>query len=360
MAEAQTQHRAGPAEPEVPARPIAARRIVTQWAIGGALFGLLFPLVGWWIARGQLSGWSIAGAHESQPVLFIVDLAPVVLGIAGIGIGVFHARLAKTKQSVQRRVEERTAELRIAMRELENLMAEKDALLEGKGRFVATVSHELRTPLTAVVGLAHALAESDAGDAADVAAVERHELLEMLVAESEEVAAIVEDLLVAARSETGHLSLAVDEVHLDLEALAVADSMHIDLQRCLVAPAAVVGDPVRVRQIIRNLLSNAKRYGGPSTCVETGTNDGRGTVVVSDDGAGIPPEMIEAVFAPFSRAHSSPDDVDPVGLGLSVSRHLARLMGGDLKYARCDGWTSFTLVLPGSVASPATPRSMVV
>jgi signal transduction histidine kinase len=336
---------------------------MVRWAIGGALFGLLFPLVGWWIARRQLSGWSIAGAHEMQPVLFIVDLAPVVLGIAGIGIGVFHTRLARTKLSIERRVEERTAELRIAMDELEKLMAEKDSLLEGKGRFVATVSHELRTPLTSVVGLAHALSESDTeatGDAPDAAATERHELLDLLVAESEEVAAIVEDLLVAARSETGQLSLAVDEVRLDAEAVAVAESMHVDLHRCLVAPAAVTGDPVRVRQIIRNLLSNAKRYGGPNICVETSTHDGRGTVVVSDDGAGIPPEMIEAVFAPFSRAHASPDDVDPVGLGLSVSRHLARLMGGDLEYARCDGWTSFTLLLPGSVASPAAPRSMAV
>ncbi|MDJ0961805.1 MAG: HAMP domain-containing sensor histidine kinase [Acidimicrobiia bacterium] len=343
MGNAPSQRRAGVPDPELVAPSLTAQQIKWRWTFGGAVFGLLFPLVGWWVARSQLSGWSIVGAHESQPVLYIVDLAPLVLGFAGLGIGAFHARLAATKRSVERRVRERTAELRVAMEDLERLMAEKDMLLEGKARFIATVSHELRTPLTSVVGLAYSLAEVGEGSVVDG---ERHQLIEMLVEESEEVAAIVEDLLVAARSETGQLALAVDRVELDAEAVAVAESMHVDLARCLVAPATVAADPVRVRQVIRNLLSNAKRYGGPDICVETNTDGEWGTIVVSDNGDGIPPDLVDAVFAPFNRAHAAPDDVDPVGLGLSVSRHLARLMGGDLSYTRTEGWTSFTLELP--------------
>ena len=68
--------------------------------------------------------------------------------------------------------------------------------------------------------------------------------------------------------------------------------------------------------------------------------------VVSDDGLGVPSGLVDRVFVPFERGHGRALDVDPVGLGLSVSRSLARLMGGELAYRREGDWTRFVLTLP--------------
>jgi signal transduction histidine kinase len=125
----------------------------------------------------------------------------------------------------------------------ERLIEEKDHLLLDKDRFVASVSHELRTPLTAVVGLAHTLAEARN----EITPGERDEFIGMIVEQSEEVAAIVDDLLVAARAGTGHLSLVVSELALGVEVDAVI-SGHFELLNIETAPILVVGDPIRVRQ----------------------------------------------------------------------------------------------------------------
>ena len=118
-----------------------------------------------------------------------------------------------------------------------------------------------------------------------------------------------------------------------------------DLQ--ITGVAAANADPVRVRQIIRNLLANASRYGGPQIKVHIEEGDGHSELVISDDGPGIPLEDQERIFQPYERAHKRHGQPASVGLGLTVSRQLARLMGGDLYYKHGDGWSTFTLELPG-------------
>ncbi len=227
----------------------------------------------------------------------------------------------------------------------EQLMRDKDALLADKDRFVASVSHELRTPLTAVVGLAHTLAES--GGSLD--ATERREFVEILVEQSEEVASIVDDLLVAARAETGHLSLVIEEVDLADEVASIAPP-NVDVE-VEAGVDSVLGDPIRVRQILRNLLSNAGRYGGPIVRIRVFRTNTGGAVAVEDNGEPIPSEHAGLIFTAYGRAHDRPGRTDSVGLGLTVSRQLARLMGGDVTYSRHGGWTVFLLTLPGGTAS---------
>jgi signal transduction histidine kinase len=228
----------------------------------------------------------------------------------------------------------------------EALSLEKDRLLTDKDRFVASVSHELRTPLTAVVGLAHTLAESP-----DLTTEERNEFVTTIVEQSEEVAAIVDDLLVAARASSGHLSLLVSEVTLRDE-LAMVAPPGIPVEES-VERLTTIGDPIRVRQILRNLLSNAQRYGGPDKRVFIRTDGAMAAVEIQDNGRAIPDEQIEEIFSAYGRVHDRPGRTDSVGLGLTISRQLARLMGGDVTYSHDGTWASFRLTLPRSVADTA-------
>lgn len=203
--------------------------------------------------------------------------------------------------------------------------------LRSKDQLIATVSHELRTPLTAVGGLADEL--RSAGD--EFGAEDRDELLEVISLESVEMADLIEDLLVAARSEDGNLPVFPEEVDLcDLATatvrnLVVPDGKTIDL---VARETLAFADAVRVRQIARNLLTNAFRYGGDKVVVTFGSGGGLSWVDVTDDGAGIPPEDRSAIFQPYTRSGASSTVKNSVGLGLTLSRRLAELMGGTLDY----------------------------
>lgn len=320
------------------------RCIQARWLIGASLFGALFPMVGWLVAGSGLTAQAITAAHAEQPVLYIVDLAPLVLGLAGLGIGAFHSRLIKIRHSIELTVQARTAELEQALDDLSATQAEKD-------RFVASVSHELRTPLTSVVGLAHALAESGQG----LSVAEHDELLGLIVSESEEVASIVEDLLVAARVDSGQLTMVSEQLRLDEELCAMAAVCEVEVKPTRIEPVTVMGDPVRIHQILRNLITNADRYGGDTITVEVYNNDATAVLAVKDDGEGVAADELDLIFTAFGKAHHDPHRTESVGLGLTVSRNLAQLMNGDVTYHRHNGWTSFELRLPRVPQSQIEP-----
>jgi signal transduction histidine kinase len=108
--------------------------------------------------------------------------------------------------------------------------------------------------------------------------------------------------------------------------------------------------------VLRNLVSNAARYGGQSKRVRIWQRGAMGIVAVEDDGPAIPAESLDSIFSAYGRAHDRPGRTDSVGLGLTVSRQLARMMGGDVSYGHDGRWTSFQLSLPSSVA--ATTRAI--
>jgi PAS domain S-box-containing protein len=224
------------------------------------------------------------------------------------------------------------------------LEASQEALIDAKNRFIASVSHELRTPLTAIRGFAELLVDPAPG----LTASEREEMLHSIVDEAKDVGNIVEDLLVAARADINQLTISSANVQLSDLVRPVAEStrwqgqiVSLDLKE---APA--IGDPLRVRQVIRNLCSNAARYGGSTVRIGTRTDHDRAVITVADDGRGIAVEDLEAIFAPYQRAHDEPGVPGSVGLGLSVSRQLAVLMGGDIVCMLDDDWTVFEFSLP--------------
>lgn len=224
-----------------------------------------------------------------------------------------------------------------ARRRLEELVRSKD-------EFLASVSHELRTPLTTVVGLSSELRDRDA----DFSAEERSEFTSLIASESAEVANLVEDLLVAARADADMFEVWPDvidlvrEVETTISGLAHAGRIDLRFDR----PSTAWADPSRTRQILRNLLTNALRYGGAHVTVEAeGTRD-HVLLRVIDDGPGIPPEHRAHVFEAYGRAHDRSTQPASVGLGLTVSRRLARLMDGELTYSYDRRGSVFELSLP--------------
>ena len=223
--------------------------------------------------------------------------------------------------------------------------------LESKDELIATVSHELRTPLTTVVGLSTEL--SDSYD--EFNRVEARELLGMVADQSLEVATIVEDLLVAARAESGSLKVSVEPVDLHLEVRTTLRGLdveeEIDCHTVGVVPT-VYGDSGRIRQVLRNLIVNARRYGTRPIRVIVLDSEQGVRVEVRDRGTAIPESERELIFERYYRARQTPGVTASVGLGLTVSRELAHLMGGDLTYHH-DGESVFTLRLPHPPAQDA-------
>lgn len=226
----------------------------------------------------------------------------------------------------------------VTRRRLEDLVRSKD-------RFVASVSHELRTPLAAVLGFAAELRDGAEGFQPE----ELTGMLQLIAEQSQEMANMVEDLLVSARADIGTISMIAQDVYLRSQAeatLAGLGSTGSTTITVVGGPGKVWADPSRTRQIIRNLLTNAVRYGGSQVIVEASEAGGLTVLRVRDDGPGLPESQWERIFEPYERAHDTPTQPASIGLGLTVSRQLAHLMGGDLTYHSDESSSVFELTLP--------------
>ena len=223
--------------------------------------------------------------------------------------------------------------------------AAREGLMElskAKDRFIASVSHELRTPLTAVVGFAAELVES-LGSKHDE---EAHAMASLIHEQSIEVAQLVDDLLTAERATSGNLT--VRPVALSVHSVChdVAPSVLGEAWTISGPDVTVHADGLRTRQIVRNLLTNAIRYGGTAIEMVTARNGSKATLTIRDNGSGVTGIDADRIFDAYYRAQERATTPDSVGLGLSVARQLARLMKGDLHYRRENGWTCFDLTLP--------------
>jgi signal transduction histidine kinase len=161
---------------------------------------------------------------------------------------------------------------------------------------------------------------------------------------------LVNDLLLAARAEAGHVTVEVEEIDVVAQVRQTLDAggtfttdVRLDHPN---HPAIAIADAARVRQILRNLLTNAERYGGPNVTVSIRVAPERVDIDVVDDGAGVPEDQWESIFELYHRAHQSEANHDSIGIGLAVSRQLAELMSGSLHYSRESGKSVFRLRLP--------------
>ncbi len=232
--------------------------------------------------------------------------------------------------------------------ELKEIGHKLQELIASKDRFVASVAHELRTPLTAVVGFAQELNS----DSVNYSPEERREFQELIAFHSSDLSHIIEDLLVWARGDIDEVKVTAERFDLGR---GVRHSLHLVPGKGLVVDEPdgrvdAIGDPARVRQIVRNLATNAVRYGGADVEVSVRRSDGYAIIEVSDDGLEIPADRASRIFEPYERADSRPTKPGSIGLGLTVSRALARLQGGDVVFFRAEERNVFRVTLPAADA----------
>lgn len=218
-------------------------------------------------------------------------------------------------------------------------------LLGRRKAFLSSLSHELRTPLAGTLGFAEILRrEWD-----ELSEDEKLEMVDHIYRESVEVAHVVDDLLAASRLETGELRINPEPVDIRRIADSIVDSLPNELggSRIRVGGAAESwADPVRVRHIIRNLITNALVQGADTVTVDLATTPQMITVRISCDGHESPDILLPRLFEPFPTATMPSSPSQSVGLGLAVARELARRMGGRLTYSRDTSNSAFLLELP--------------
>ena len=241
-----------------------------------------------------------------------------------------------------------TARRRTRRITLQAELAKERDLNRSKDQLIANLSHELRTPLTGIYSAALAIEESGFVDH-ELAG----ELTEMIVDQSADLTRMVEDLLVSAQVDAGRLAVQLQPIDVAVEIAKVVREFRTT-PSVKVRGATVIADAMRLRQIMRNLVSNAVRHGGDDVQIAGHPADGRYELAVMDDGPGVAAEIEGRLFSPFVHEGDQPLVTGSVGLGLSITRVLAREMGGDVTYSRANGHTIFTVTIPLAGAPETT------
>jgi signal transduction histidine kinase/CheY-like chemotaxis protein len=266
---------------------------------------------------------------------------------------ILKARLEKT-------VKERTAELEVQTR-----LAKSAS--EAKGSFLANMSHEIRTPLNAVIGMTEIARRSTAIEKKDTS-------LEEIAAASDHLLGILNDVLDMSKIESGKFTLIYEPFELGAAMEEVAVIIH---QRCedkhiiftpdfSLSNSTVMGDKLRLKQVLINLLGNAVKFTPENGTIRflaeiSGVDEKKFAVhfLVSDNGVGMKREQMDKLFRPFEQTDASiADRFGGTGLGLSISQNLVQLMGGLIRAASEPGRGStfeFTLdldIAPRDVSSP--------
>ena len=237
-------------------------------------------------------------------------------------------------------------------RSLEEMRVRLEALERSRAAFIANASHELRTPLTALGGYLELLTEGGLTDE------ERSEFLETMGEQVQRLTKLATDLLDLSRLDAGGITVGQDEIELgelaadcarEMQALAARRGSSVVVEGGEEALAR--GDEGRVLQVLRVLVDNAVRHtpAGSTVTLRTGKTPWGASVIVSDDGPGIPPELLERVFERFFRGPGAA--ARGTGLGLAIARELAERMDGRLLVTSGADGTRFELELPG----PDTP-----
>ena len=224
--------------------------------------------------------------------------------------------------------------------ELKDVQAALRDLDNAKNEFIATITHEMRTPLAGVVGFSAELAQNLNEYPREMV----EEMVTLISRQARELSYILDDLMAVAAAEMSALRVTSEPFDVTQLVDDVVNTVDTPIDVVVEGSLYARADPIRVGQILRNLLTNVERYGGSTRRLEVFAADGRARISVIDDGPGLTKERIEQVFGSFGHVGGS-DVAGSMGLGLNVSRILADLMGADLVYERIGGETHFSLDL---------------
>ncbi|MCX5747185.1 MAG: ATP-binding protein [Proteobacteria bacterium] len=262
---------------------------------------------------------------------------------------------------LEERIAARTRDLQDVNERLEIARQHAEKATRVKSQFLTNMSHEIRTPMNGVIGLATMLSETSLTP-------EQRELVDGVVASGRHLVAVINDILDVSKIEAGHLRLAC--VPLSIRQLlqrtitpikVVAAAKGVDVRHEIAGdvPDALLGDEVRLGQVLTNLIGNAVKFtpqGSVRVQVEQASaSPGHLLFRVVDNGIGVAPEHHEAIFQPFTQADGSTSrQFGGTGLGLTISRDLVRQMGGDIAIESDAGRGStftFTIQLPVATAA---------
>jgi signal transduction histidine kinase len=258
--------------------------------------------------------------------------------------------LRQSHESLERRVGERTAELRAANERLRTEIAERQRAEEVRDEFLSVAAHELKTPLTSLRGFAQLLLRQSAeGAPPDPQRVRRG--LEAIDRQCQKLSQLVSQLLDVSRLQAGRLVLEQRATDLVAIVAGVVDALQtvsaeprVRLSGASRLMATV--DPLRLEQVVTNLLDNALKYSDGPVEVEVRARASGAAISVRDRGPGVPAEHRERIFDRFFRAD---DDRRPggMGLGLYISRQIVELHGGRLSAEfPAGGGSRFLVTLP--------------
>ena len=258
--------------------------------------------------------------------------------------GLYH-RVRRHADELEQRVAERTQEL--------------EAASQHKSAFLAAMSHELRTPMNSIIGFTRLVMRRGK----DALPVKQYENLGKILISAQNLLALINDILDLSKIEAGRIEIRPDKFELEPlidECLNTVEPLinhgHVSLETDLIPDLPpVFADPDKLRQVLINLLSNALKFTDRGRIMVTARGVGRHvTIAIADSGIGIPADALEMVFEEFRQVDAgAKGKIRGTGLGLPISRQLARLMDGDITVESEIGkGSTFTVTVPRAATRP--------
>jgi signal transduction histidine kinase len=315
------------------------------------------------MVTGQTAAEDLATALELGANDYLTKPVDLTIAKARVAVQLSRKRAEDASRSAK-------LELENAVQRLQTAMEAAEAASRAKTEFLANMSHEIRTPLNGLVAMAALLGRSDLTG-------RDREMADIIHASARTLDRLLGDILDLARVEAGELKLAEEPMHLGETLRSVAALSRVRAEEKGVALAVEVAeaadgwfhaDPVRVRQIVTNLVANAVKFteAGEIRVSAALQPDGALKLAVRDTGVGFPPSRKAQVFGRFQQADGSiTRRFGGTGLGLAICRQLAELMGGTIDCVSEPGvGSTFWVELPlqpcaapaSAAAEPTAPR----
>ncbi len=342
------------------------------WLLGFGFLALLWGALMWPLLHASLFSGRISPETFNRWIQLFPNSGIAVFVLAG---SIQLARdFAKTYQNLnlaKAEIEAQSRRLAEAKTQAEQAYEQARRASEAKSRFLANISHEFRTPLNAIIGYSEMLEEQ----AWEEGLTQFTADLDKIQNAARHLVALINDVLDLSRIEAGRMELNIETIEVDklvqevtstVESLARANRNQLRVD-CPKEIGTIRADPIKLRQILYNLLSNACKFteeGTVELIVRRKSSPSPNhnpkewiAFTVRDTGIGLRPEEIEMIFEPFTQAGAAKNQTGGSGLGLAISRNYCRLMGGDLTVQSTYGkGSTFTARIPVEV-SPQ-PRSL--